>query len=135
MDPRATAGRIVHYTDATGRPIAAIVCIDADPDGLVPLTTFFPGKAPTPMRAVPYSEEPIAGCWSWMPYQRAKVEGWGGNQSESAEPRPPDDLRDKLGAWLERRFAEFTESVREEFNDLNGRIEALEMAGEKEALA
>lgn len=112
MDPQATAGRIVHYTDATERATAAIVCVDAAPDGLASLLTFFPGKQPTPMRSVPYSEQPTAGCWSWMPYQKKKAEIPGGNISESAEPRPARGTLDDIAAHL---------------NDLNERLENLEL--------
>lgn len=111
MDPQATAGRIVHYTDATERATAAIVCVDAAPDGLAALLTFFPGKPPTPMRQVPYAERPTPGCWSWMPYQKAKAERPGGNQSESAEPRPTRTTLEDFAAHL---------------NDLNERLEVLE---------
>ena len=88
MDPQATAGRIVHYyPDTAPGPIAAIVNQNAAPDGEAELTVFVP-HVPRVMKAVRYSEQPAPGCWSWMPYQKAKAVHAGGNQSESAEPRP-----------------------------------------------
>lgn len=87
MNPQATAGRIVHYYAADfPEAHAAIVNIDTPPDGYAELTIFFSG-GPAVQRAS-YSEEPQKGCWSWMPYQKEKAEKAGGNQSESAEPRP-----------------------------------------------
>ena len=86
MSPQATAGRIVHFHTNDGkRP--AIVNADTDEEGVAELTVFMPA-GPQVCPGVEYSEEPKAGCWSWMPYQRAKAEKEGGNQSESAEPRP-----------------------------------------------
>lgn len=95
MNPQATAGRIVHYTPELQEkgPIAAIVNTEAQPDGQVELTVFFT-SGPKVMEDVDYSEEPRAWCWSWMPYQKEKAalledsHIGGGNQSESAEPRP-----------------------------------------------
>lgn len=120
MDSQATAGRNVHYTDATGRSVAAIVCVDTAPDGMAALMTMFPDKMPVPMKAVPYSEPPAPGCWSWMPYQKARAATAEGNISESAEPRPATRMSKDYAAHL---------------NDLNERVEALEVAAEKEALA
>ncbi len=87
MDPQATAGRIVHYyAPDGGGACAAIVNRDTGPAGFAQLTIFGPHG---PMvRDASYSEEPAPGCWSWMPYQKAKADTPGGNQSESAEPRP-----------------------------------------------
>ena len=127
MDPQATAGRMVHYTDATGRATAAIVCVDAEPDGTAALNTFFPGKPAVPMRAVPYSKEPLPGCWSWMPYQKKKAEGAGGNQSESAEPRPLTARPIPAPGTLEK----FAVGL----NDLNARVDALEVDAERISLA
>ncbi len=96
MDPQATAGRIVHYysTDSSEEgPRAAIVNRDTGPDGYAELTIFNDGWRNT--IKVSYAEKPTRGCWSWMPYQRAKAETVQGNVSESAEPRPqPDDRSD-----------------------------------------
>ena len=90
MDPRATAGRIVHYYDIEGGysrgAYAAIVNFDTRPDGLAQLTVF--GFGVPQVLSASYSEEPQPGYWSWMPYQKAKAETAAGNQSESAEPRP-----------------------------------------------
>ncbi len=88
MNPQATAGRIVHVPNDDGTPRAAIVNVDTDADGLAEELTVFAKGGPRVMRNVPYAEEPVAGCWSWMPYQKAKAETAEGNQSESAEPRP-----------------------------------------------
>ena len=88
MNPQATAGRIVHVPNDDGTPRAAIVNVDTDADGLAEELTVFAKGGPRVMRNVPYAEEPVAGCWSWMPYQKAKTEQPDGNQSESAEPRP-----------------------------------------------
>ena len=88
MDPRATAGRIVHYyadgeVTEPGDCHAAIVNHDSGLDGITQLTVF--GLAgPVVIPHVQYSEDPQVGCWSWMPYRKQKA----GNQSESAEPRP-----------------------------------------------
>ncbi len=88
MDPQATAGRIVHYYGEDSRtPRAAIVNIKTDKDGTAELTVFT-SVPPTVMVRARYSENPAPGCWSWMPYQKAKAAHAGGNQSESAEPRP-----------------------------------------------
>ncbi len=87
MDPQATAGRIVHYHLNYLADRAAIVNVDAQEDGTAELTVFF-AHGPQVCPGVEYSEEPAPGCWSWMPYQREKAEQPGGNQSESAEPRP-----------------------------------------------
>ncbi len=106
MNPQATAGRIVHYTDAAGESVAAIVNRETGPDGLAQLTTFFQ-NGPMPMKEVPYSEEPAAGCWSWMPYQKTKAREPDGNQSESAELRPEGD-----------RFAQLMVGINERFNSL-----------------
>ena len=80
MDPRATAGRIVHFYPPTGTtasgPIAAIVNRATHEDGEAELTVFMP-DGPTTVGFVPYTEEPTPGYWSWMPYQKA----------ESAEPQ------------------------------------------------
>ena len=65
---------------------AAIVNRDTTPDGSAELTVF--GFGVPQVLSAPYSEEPGPGCWSWMPYQKAKAETADGNQSESAEPRP-----------------------------------------------
>lgn len=88
MDPQATAGRIVHYYSGAEQdrsPIAAIVNRKAEPDGKAELTVFV---TPPVQVIAAYSETPAPGCWSWMPYQKAKAAQAGGNQSESAEPRP-----------------------------------------------
>lgn len=87
MDPQATAGRIVHYYSANeDGPRAAIVNRDTGPDGYAELTILRAyGSA---VQKVSYSEQPQPGCWSWMPYQKAKAETAEGNVSESAEPRP-----------------------------------------------
>ncbi len=90
MDPQATAGRIVHYhaaSDVAFKPRAAIVNIDTKEDGLAELT-LFTRIGPLVYTSVKYSEEPKAGCWSWMPYQKKKAQAPEGNVSESAEPRP-----------------------------------------------
>jgi len=88
MNPQATAGRIVHYYPLAGPgPIAAIVNQNTRADGHAELTVFHP-SAPRVFKDVSYSEQPEPGSWSWMPYQKAKAEQAGGNQSESAEPRP-----------------------------------------------
>jgi len=94
MDPRATAGRIVEfrpdsyatYHDAWSVR-AAIINRVTEEDGTAELTVFLTG-GPRALRAVRYSEDGERGCWSWMPYQKAKAAELGGNQSESAEPRP-----------------------------------------------
>ena len=142
MNSQATAGRIVHYTDATGRATAAIVCVDAALGGLAALVTFFPDTIPVSMKAVPYSEEPAKGCWSWMPYQKAKAEVAGGNQSESAEPRPVADILDTVKMHLnnlnERVEALEVGPESVTLNDLERRVEVLEdirVAAKKEALA
>lgn len=90
MNPQATAGRIVHYyaADHDDAPRAAIVNVDTAPDGLAQLTVFA-RVGPLAYSSVKYSEEPTSGCWSWMPYQKAKAETPEGNVSESAEPRLP----------------------------------------------
>lgn len=92
MNPQATAGRIVHYYESNGdgHPAsarAAIVNVDTEPDGTAELTVFG-RRTPLIFTPVNYSEEPVVGCWSWMPYQKQKAETAGGNVSESAEPRP-----------------------------------------------
>ncbi len=88
MDPQATAGRIVHYFPCTGPgPVAAIVNVNTARDGHAELTVFTP-EGPRVFKNVSYVEQPEAGSWSWMPYQKAKAAQAGGNQSESAEPRP-----------------------------------------------
>ena len=89
MDPQATAGRIVHYYspgEEHGEPRAAIVNRDAATDGFAELTVFNDGWQQ--VQKVAYAEEPSPGCWSWMPYQKAKADTPAGNVSESAEPRP-----------------------------------------------
>lgn len=89
MNLQATAGRIVHYTpelDVQG-PIAAIVNVDTQKDGLAELTVFY-STGPRVYLRIPYSEQAREGYWSWMPYQKQKALEAGGNQSESAEPRP-----------------------------------------------
>lgn len=89
MDPRATAGRSVHYTMDDGTPRAAIVNVDIENDmGLAPELTVMFRDGPKVLTSVSYSETPIAGAWSWMPYQAAKAKTVDGNISESAEPRP-----------------------------------------------
>ena len=89
MNP-PTAGRIVHYyspDEEVGHgPRAAIVNRNTGPDGYAELTVFCETWQQTVKAS--YSEEPQQGCWSWMPYQKAKAETAEGNQSESAEPRP-----------------------------------------------
>ena len=87
MNPQATAGRVVHFHTKHDGVRAAIVNTDATPEGEAELTVFF-ASGPSVSPGVLYAEEPTAGCWSWMPYQREKAERAGGNQSESAEPRP-----------------------------------------------
>lgn len=92
MNPQATAGRIVHYFESNGdglptTPRAAIVNVDTEPDGTAQLTVFG-RRQPLIFAPVNYSEEPVAGCWSWMPYQKQKAQTPDGNVSESAEPRP-----------------------------------------------
>jgi hypothetical protein len=124
MDPQATAGRIVHYLDAKGEQVAAIVNRDTDPEGNAELTVHFK-EGPRVFPTVPYSEENRVGCWSWMPYQKAKARSTEGNQSESAEPRPT--------------FASIQDYA-DHLNDLNERVSSLEQAGqdatpEKEAAA
>ena len=116
MDSQATAGRIVHYIDATGRAVASIVNRDVGEDGVAQLTTFYEA-GPVPMRSVPYSEEPDKGCWSWMPYQKAKAEAPNGNQSESAEPRSKaylDTKLDRIQVETDERFEDLKRAV----NDL-----------------
>ena len=118
MNPQATAGRNVHFYDvhALLRPRAAIVNVDTAEDGLAQLTVL-ESTGPIVHLRVPYSEKPAFGCWSWMPYQKERAKTAEDNVSESAEPRPSDDL---VGAHL---------------NDLTARVEALEAAGEKEVEA
>lgn len=87
MDPQATAGRIVHYYGGVPEPTAAIVNRHTEESGVADLTVFTP-SGPQVKTMVPYSEEPKDFHWSWMPYQKAKAAHAGGNQSESAEPRP-----------------------------------------------
>ncbi len=92
MNPQATAGRIVHYHymvgDFLSAPRAAIVNVNTEVDGTALELTVYWGSGPAVIESVLYSEKPKAGCWSWMPYQKAKAETAEGNQSESAEPRP-----------------------------------------------
>jgi len=94
MKPQATAGRIVHYYQQDGPvdygPTAAIVNRDTHEDGEAELTVF-DSDCPTTVGFVPYAESPTPGHWSWMPYQKQKAEQAGGNQSESAEPRPEQE--------------------------------------------
>lgn len=85
MDPQATCGRMVHYHMAGGQKRAAIVNADTPPDGTACLTVQL-DTGPSVVFAVPYSEEPAVGCWSWMPFQHAKAKTERGNESESAEP-------------------------------------------------
>lgn len=122
MNPQATAGRIVHYTDATGQSAAAIVNRDASVDGVVQLTTFYE-KGPVSMPRVQYSEEPQPGYWSWMPFQKAKAETAAGNQSESAEPRPTET---QLPEWLERQLEGLTKGLNDRFEDLERRVTELQ---------
>jgi len=89
MDPHATAGRIVHYYGGLPAPTAAIVNHETEGDGKADLTVFTP-SGPQVRTMVPYSEHPKDYHWSWMPYQKAKAAAAGGNQSESAEPRPSE---------------------------------------------
>lgn len=89
MDPQATAGRIVHYHIPGGQKRAAIVGADTSPDGTACLTVFYDG-GPRVTFAVPYSEEPKDGCWSWMPYQHQKAQTDRGNESESAVDIEPE---------------------------------------------
>ncbi len=85
MDPRATAGRIVHYYHSDEHAaIAAMINQDTEPDGYANITVFDP-RGPMTMGGIEYSEEPKGGHWSWMPYQKEKAAQAGGNQSESAE--------------------------------------------------
>lgn len=97
MDPHATAGRIVHYhaaaEDLDRGSRAAIVNVDTGEDGLAELTVLF-STGPLVYTSVKYAELPTVGCWSWMPYQKAKAELPNGNQSESAEPRPEKSSED-----------------------------------------
>ncbi len=89
MNPQATAGRIVHYCDDDGATIglrAAIIVLDTFPSGRAPELHVF-GRHGLLLN-VAYSEVPSPGCWSWMPYQKAKAATAEGNESESAEPRP-----------------------------------------------
>ncbi|NKT17598.1 hypothetical protein GS909_07045 [Rhodococcus hoagii] len=75
MEP--TIGRIVHFTESSGRTIAAIVTA-VHPDHCVELTVFQPGTAPgwvtlgpkgtpdeTPL--IPFAEQPTPGHWNWPP--------------------------------------------------------------------
>lgn len=82
----------MHYYEKHGDylapPRAAIVNIDTQDDGMALELSLFNTGGVTVLTSVEYSEEPKDGCWSWMPYQKAKAEKAGGNQSESAEPRP-----------------------------------------------
>ena len=89
MNPQATAGRIVHVPNDDGTPRAAMVNVDTDKDGLASELTVFTKGGPRILREIPYSEWLTVGHWSWMPYQKLKAETAEGNQSESAEPRPP----------------------------------------------
>ncbi|MEE8174166.1 MAG: hypothetical protein V3T71_02460, partial [Dehalococcoidia bacterium] len=43
---------------------------------------------------VQYAEPPLAGCWSWMPYQHEKAKTERGNESESAQEPEGDSPRD-----------------------------------------
>ncbi|KKM89544.1 hypothetical protein LCGC14_1247760 [marine sediment metagenome] len=73
MNPQATAGRVVHYYEMHGDflapPRAAIVNIDTQDDGMALELSLFNTGGVTVLTSVEYSEEPKAGCWSWMPYQ------------------------------------------------------------------
>lgn len=93
MDPKATAGRIVHYHEMVGDFLAparaAIINVDTTDDGVAIELTVFAPTGPRPLASVLHSKEPRAGCWSWMPYQQEKAKTAAGNVSESAEPRPP----------------------------------------------
>ena len=123
MDSQATAGRNVHYVEATGRTRAAIVNLDTEGDGVAELTVMFK-TGPRVFPQVPYSEEYEVGCWSWMPYQKAKADLPDGNQSESAEPRPPG----QLPQWLERQLERLTKGLNGRFEDLEVRLERAERA-------
>lgn len=110
MDPHATAGRVVHYypIDGVQNPIAAHVNRGTTEDGQAQLTVL-EATGPRVIQRVMYSESPAPGCWSWMPYQRAKAASAEGNQSESAEPRPdvklPEafvEMNDVVHGLLER---------------------------------
>lgn len=70
-----TVGRIVHvYADdfetedqIHGGPIAAIIT-EVLPDDKAYLCIFPPRQLPGyPRNAVPYSDTPKAGCWTWPP--------------------------------------------------------------------
>lgn len=87
MDPQATCGRIVHYHMGGGQKRAAIVNADTPADGTACLTVML-DTGPSVAFAVPYSEEPVSGSWSWMPYQHQKAKTERGNESESAEDVP-----------------------------------------------
>lgn len=139
MDPHATAGRVVHYYSLweAGRitgPIAAHVNRETTPEGLAQLTVM-EASGPRVIQRVMYSESPKPGCWSWMPYQKAKADAADGNQSESAEPRPvvytPEDFEK-----LSQHVSEITELVSnlvdavtpiaDDVADLSERVRALE---------
>ena len=133
MDPRATAGRIVHYyadgeVTEPGDCHAAIVNHDSGLDGITQLTVF--GLAgPVVIPHVQYSEDPQVGCWSWMPYQKQKA----GNQSESAEPRP-DDVPDSFNAMDYYMALSDRLSVLEKEPELASRVEKLEKHNEDRAV-
>ena len=101
MDPRATAGRIVEFRPDSYATYharvresphawsvrAAIINRITEEDGTAELTVFLT-DGPRVLHDVRYSENGEDGRWSWMPYQKAKAAELGGNQSESAAPRP-----------------------------------------------
>ena len=77
MNPRATAGRIVHYgivneARAVLEMRAAIVNTDTRSDGTAELTVFL-DTFPIVVQEVSYAEQPTLKHWSWMPYQKAKA--------------------------------------------------------------
>lgn len=123
MNPQATAGRIVHYYAAEHQdaPRAAIVNVDTAPDGLAELT-LFAAVHPLVYTGVKYSEEPTSGCWSWMPYQKEKAQTSEGNVSESAEPRPPDELP----AWLDGQLERLTKGLNDRFDSLETSVARIE---------
>lgn len=134
MDPHATAGRIVHYyplTEGDLEPIAAQVNRETNDIGTAQLTVF-EVTGPRCIHRVAYSESPAPGCWSWMPYQKEKAEAIGGNQSESAEPRPvvelPKDFHEmrQFVGDLAENVSQIAHNLSNIANDVDARVSIIE---------
>jgi hypothetical protein len=72
-----TVGRVVHaYLDNDGAvdgPFAALTAgVYAEDATRADLVVMHPERGAMPMRAVPFSDEPQAGHWTWQPVQRTQ---------------------------------------------------------------